>query len=377
MIKFTIEQINFILDNIDKGFLFISENLNIDRRKITRLLCKLKKYEIYPEYKKLIIDNKLQDKIKKIPIKKSGRCISKIDESERRKKISLTANKNKKSGGMRKGSGVGKKGIYKGYWCDSSYELAWVIYNIDHNIKFERNYKSFPYEYNNKIHKYIPDFILNKNYIEIKGYINDTTKCKIKNFPYVKILMLNDLKTELDYVISKYGKNFIDLYDEKNFKLKYCKCGNILHRYNISGVCRKCIINNAKKPRKVNIKKPNVKKYFCNICNKKIRKNKTGLCKDCYKQPNKFEISKEKLIELINIYPYEKIAKMYNVSDRTVKKKIIKFEIKIENRLGYWQKLKAQNKPKKYCECGNEIKKKTSKICVECSRKKNLMYYKK
>ena len=33
--------------------------------------------------------------------------------------------------------------------------------------------------------------------------------------------------------------------------------------------------------------------------------------------------------------------------------------------------------PKKYCECGNKIKKKTSQICVECSREKNLMYYKK
>ena len=233
-------------------------------------------------------------------------------------------------------------------------------------------------------HYYIPDFILNGDYIEIKGYLNDITKCKIKNFPYIKILMLNDLKTELDYVVSKYGKNFIDLYDERNFKLKYCECGNLLYRNNVSGICRKCIIGNAK-IKKPKIKKPNVKKYFCNICNKKIRKNKTGLCKECYKQPNKFEISKEKLIELINIYPYEKIAKIYNVSGNTIKKKIIKLEIKIENRLGYWQKLKSQKLiedttgriPKKYCECGNKIKKKTSQICVECSREKNLMYYKK
>lgn len=27
-------------------------------------------------------------------------------------------------GGYRKGSGRGKKGRYKGYWCDSSWELA-------------------------------------------------------------------------------------------------------------------------------------------------------------------------------------------------------------------------------------------------------------
>jgi len=92
--------------------------------------------------------------------------------------------------------------------------------------------------------------------------------------------------------------------------------------------------------------------------------------------PKKFEISKEKLIELINIYPYQKIAKMYNVSDNAIKKRMIKYEIKAENKIGYWQKLNSQ-KINKYCACGNEIKKKTSQICVKCSRRKNLKYYKK
>ena len=43
------------------------------------------------------------------------------------------------SGGYRKGSGVGKGGWYKGYWCDSSYELAWIIFNIEHGNLFTRN----------------------------------------------------------------------------------------------------------------------------------------------------------------------------------------------------------------------------------------------
>ena len=54
-------------------------------------------------------------------------------EIERRKKIS---DKMKKvgGGGYRKGSGRRKKGWYKGFWCDSSWELAWVIYQIEHDI---------------------------------------------------------------------------------------------------------------------------------------------------------------------------------------------------------------------------------------------------
>ena len=39
-------------------------------------------------------------------------------------------------GGKRHGSGRGKKGWYKGYYCDSTWELAWVIYQLDHGVKF-------------------------------------------------------------------------------------------------------------------------------------------------------------------------------------------------------------------------------------------------
>jgi len=42
--------------------------------------------------------------------------------------------RNSGKGGKRIGSGRGKSGWYKGYWCDSSWELAYVIYNIDHDV---------------------------------------------------------------------------------------------------------------------------------------------------------------------------------------------------------------------------------------------------
>jgi len=87
-------------------------------------------------------------------------------------------------GGLRKGCGRGKKGWYKGFWCDSSWELAFVIYNLDFNNKIERNDKFFDYIYEGKNYKYYPDFILNNEYVEIKGYENEKSKEKKRQFSY-------------------------------------------------------------------------------------------------------------------------------------------------------------------------------------------------
>jgi hypothetical protein len=121
---------------------------------------------------------------------------------------------NPKVGGYRKGSGRGKNGRYKGYWCDSSWELAYIIYNLDNNIKFERNKKKFPYKYNNMQHWYYPDFKENDYFVEVKGWITEQTKEKIKQFPYkLKVLYKNEMKDIIDYVVNKYGINYIRLYD--------------------------------------------------------------------------------------------------------------------------------------------------------------------
>lgn len=119
----------------------------------------------------------------------------------------------KASGGYRKGSGIGKKGWYKGVWCDSSYELVWVIYHIDHNIKFERNKQKYPYIWKGKIKNYIPDFIVNGEIIEIKGYVNAEVKEKLNSCPNLKILFKKDLIKEFEYVINTYGKNFTEMYE--------------------------------------------------------------------------------------------------------------------------------------------------------------------
>lgn len=119
-------------------------------------------------------------------------------------------------GGYRKGSGRGKKGWYKGYFCDSSWELAFVIYNLEHGIQFERNKKKFTYTFNGKEYHYLPDFIVDGKYIEIKGYWCEQWEAKYKQFPKnetLQVLTKNEIQPYLNYVINKYGKDFISLYE--------------------------------------------------------------------------------------------------------------------------------------------------------------------
>lgn len=120
------------------------------------------------------------------------------------------------SGGFKLGSSRGKCGWYKGFWCDSSYELAWVIYNLEHSIKFERNKTGFKYEFENKTSLFYPDFIVDDNYVEIKNFNSKRLEAKLKYFPHkIKVLYKKDLEKVFNYVIEKYGKNYIELYEDK------------------------------------------------------------------------------------------------------------------------------------------------------------------
>lgn len=131
-----------------------------------------------------------------------------------KEKISEYAKKH--LGGYKKGSGRGKKGWYKGQFCDSSWELAFLIYCESNGVAVIRNTEKFPYEFGGKSKNYIPDFIVNGKYVEIKGYITDEWKAKKKFFPYeLEVLTNAEMKSILAFVISLHGKNFIKLYDQE------------------------------------------------------------------------------------------------------------------------------------------------------------------
>lgn len=126
-----------------------------------------------------------------------------------------------KNGGNNNANGVrgkAKYGTYKGFHCDSSWELAFVCYCLSKNIYIKRNTEGFDYVYSNKKHKYYPDFIINDTYIEIKNYYNDQVQAKIDYFPKDKkliVLYKKDIQICIDYCKEKYGKKFWEvLYDK-------------------------------------------------------------------------------------------------------------------------------------------------------------------
>lgn len=150
---------------------------------------------------------------------KSGYCSVCIHKSEKyRHLLSVAIRNSGRSGGYRKGSGYGKCGWYKGYYCDSSWELAFVIYNLEHHLEFQRNHRAFEYLYKGQRHLYIPDFIQNGKYIEIKGYKTHQWEAKMEQFPNKDLLVVlykDDMQPYLDYTISKYGNDFTRLYEQR------------------------------------------------------------------------------------------------------------------------------------------------------------------
>lgn len=123
-----------------------------------------------------------------------------------------------KLGGFREGSVKSyKSGWYKNIHCDSSWELAFVLWNIDHGNTIERFKECRYYIKNNVSKKYYPDFIVNnKDIYEIKGIKSEESQLKQKYNTDVIFLYKEDMLPYLEYVVSTYGKNFTYLYDKKD-----------------------------------------------------------------------------------------------------------------------------------------------------------------
>ena len=119
------------------------------------------------------------------------------------------------------------KYFYDDRHFDSSPELAYYIWLKDNGIQFDREPTYFQYEFDGKTRFYIPDFIVEGQYIEIKGdqfFKEDGTmrnpfnsdddaryeakhQCMLKN--NVRILTTEDYMSYIDYVKAKYGEDFL------------------------------------------------------------------------------------------------------------------------------------------------------------------------
>lgn len=131
-------------------------------------------------------------------------------ENERKRKLSVTMKGNTNWENSINVSGRGKKGKYQNYFFASTWELAYIIYNLDNGIQFERNWKKFEYEYEDKKHQYIPDFVLpDGSYVEVKGYHSKQFDAKQLYFTE-KLFVIDktNIGMYLDYAIDKFGKDF-------------------------------------------------------------------------------------------------------------------------------------------------------------------------
>ena len=119
-------------------------------------------------------------------------------------------------GGQRPGSGRGIGGWYNGVWCDSQWELAFLVYCLDHGIEIKRNRVGYKYTFKNKEHQYFPDFIVNGTLYEIKGYFKDLDRIKhqaVRDLGIaLVVLTFKDLIKVFDYIKNKYNLGKKEVY---------------------------------------------------------------------------------------------------------------------------------------------------------------------
>lgn len=110
-----------------------------------------------------------------------------------------------------------RKGFYKGFKCDSSWELAYLLYNLDRGNLIERNFSGFNYDHAGKSHRYYPDFIVENEYIEIKGRTYDKDFSKWEQFPNkLTVISGKEIGKYLKYAKDTYGEDFHKVYDSNN-----------------------------------------------------------------------------------------------------------------------------------------------------------------
>ena len=149
------------------------------------------------------LNDEYRDKISKsLKGKSRGVASNEQKEIERKRKISESMKANPLAGGLREGSGRGKKTWYESpiagrVYLRSTYELAYVKYLDANQIKWKANTSSFEYVYEDKKRKYYPDFYLIDEdcYIEVKGFKTKQDEAKWKFFPHkLKILFEKEIK---------------------------------------------------------------------------------------------------------------------------------------------------------------------------------------
>lgn len=112
-----------------------------------------------------------------------------------------------------------KGGYYNGIYFMSTWELAYYLWAVSNNIKIIRCTDRFKYFWENSEHYYTPDFIVDDEYVEIKGkeWPKDLFKYEaVRKAGYkLKVLYYSEIKPLIAFVLEKYNINKItDLYQK-------------------------------------------------------------------------------------------------------------------------------------------------------------------
>jgi hypothetical protein len=128
------------------------------------------------------------------------------------------AHRNGGNGGFRERCGSTKKGYYNNIFCASTYELAFLVFCLDHGADITRCFDVFEYEYLGRKHVYHPDFNIGDVIYEIKGYYTDVVDVKKKAVEScgreIHIINRVDIQPYIEYVKKRYNvSNLETLYE--------------------------------------------------------------------------------------------------------------------------------------------------------------------
>ena len=146
----------------------------------------------------------------------SNECLKNNGVSEETRMKISTAVKGK-TGGWRNFGGNGKKGIYKNIVYQSSWELAWLVYQFDHGENPTRSNLKISYINETGSNSfYYPDFELNGEIFEIKGFWSKKTELKLNAAKAININIIllthKEMQIYLDYCKYKYGTQFYNAF---------------------------------------------------------------------------------------------------------------------------------------------------------------------
>lgn len=103
---------------------------------------------------------------------------------------------------MRPHGPQGQKGFADGEKFDSKWEYAFYRFQKENGAVVIRNHTdNFPYtDENGKLRKFYPDFIVNGNYYEVKGWLRPSDHCKMDQNQNVTFVFGDQIKQMIQWL---------------------------------------------------------------------------------------------------------------------------------------------------------------------------------